>query len=222
MPEFREEVLNVLLAELLEQRGLLSLPETIRRAVTGRQRRLPDVMVADLHGVRIVIEGRLSGRNVRDSLLTDARARVEEGIAPICLAVIYPRENREAANLPALRRALARAELQVRVVSEGGDGEWAAARVDDLSEILRVSYELLVSEDVVVRSVEQLAFAIDTASEAIAAVPAAPNRLRALLGIPEDAQPGAAPVPIDEAEDEAEPMRQPGRVVEIPAEEDEE
>jgi hypothetical protein len=104
----------------------------------------------------------------------------------------------------ALRRALARAELQVRVVSEGGDGEWRAARVDDLSEILRVSYELLVSEDVVVRSVEQLAFAIDIASEAIAAVPAAPNRLRALLGIPEDAQPGAAAAPVDDEEEDEE------------------
>jgi hypothetical protein len=199
MPEFREEVHNVLLAELLEQRGLLSLPETIRRAIAGRQRRLPDVMVADLRGSRIVVEGRLSGGRAKDSLLIDARARVEEGIAPICLAVLYPRSLRESANLGTLRRELARADLQVRVISESSDGEWVAARVDDLSEIIRASYELLVTENVVLVSVGDLEFAIDAASEAIAAVPAAPNRLRALLGIPEDTAPPAIP---DEGADE--------------------
>jgi hypothetical protein len=45
----REEVVNVVLAELLEKRGLLSIPETIRRSVTQKNdRQLPDIIVADL------------------------------------------------------------------------------------------------------------------------------------------------------------------------------
>ncbi len=44
MPDFqiREEVLNVLLAELLSARGLVSVPESIRKSITGKKR-LPDV-----------------------------------------------------------------------------------------------------------------------------------------------------------------------------------
>ncbi len=45
--KIREEVLNVLLADLLSDRGLLSIPESIRHSVTKQsERRLPDVTVA--------------------------------------------------------------------------------------------------------------------------------------------------------------------------------
>jgi hypothetical protein len=185
--QVREEVLNVVLADLLEKRGLLSVPESIRRSVTSRSRRLPDVTIADLRGVRIVIEGRIGNApGVRDSLLQDATTRVEEGISPICLAVLYPPELRRVDSLARLRTALARAPLMARVISEGHEGDWAETTVDGLTEILRRSYELLVSEDVVVAAVEDLRAAIDVASEAIASAEAAPARLRTLLGIPED------------------------------------
>ncbi len=91
MPTFqiREKVLNVILADLLSERGMMSIPESIRRSVRSG-RRLPDVTVADLWGVRIVIEGRIGiSTNVRNSLFRDASTRVEEGISPICLAVLY-------------------------------------------------------------------------------------------------------------------------------------
>jgi len=57
--EIREEVLNVVLAGLLSQRGMLSVPERVRRSAAGRSRRLPDITIADIQGVRIVIEGRI-------------------------------------------------------------------------------------------------------------------------------------------------------------------
>src|SRR5262249_30713116 len=114
----------------------------------------------------------------------DARRRVEEGISPICLAVLYPKELRQVTSLPDLRKALGRAQLTVRVVSEGSDGDWAETSLDGLADILRRSYELLVSEDVVVTAVAELGGAIDSATETFAAGPATPQRLRALLGIP--------------------------------------
>ena len=74
---FREEVLNVVLAELLEQRGMLSVPETIRKSIVKKTRNLPDILVGDLLGIRIVIEGRFdNGKQARDSLLKDAKERV--------------------------------------------------------------------------------------------------------------------------------------------------
>ncbi len=189
MPPFevREEVLNVVLANLLEERGLLSVPETIRRSVRGRKHRLPDVTVADLWGVRIVIEGRV-GRTpgIRRSLLHDSRMRIEEGICPICLSVLYPAELRVVTSMPLLKRTMARESLIVRVISESSDGDWADTTVDGLSEILRRSYELLVSEDVVASAVGELEESIDTASEILVSAQAAAPRLRDLLGIREE------------------------------------
>ena len=185
--EVREEVLNVELARLLENRGLITIPETIRRATASRTRRLPDVTIADLWGITIVIEGRLSnGRPVRDSLITDARARIEEGISRICLAVLYPRSLRRVETMPNLRRALARETLSVSVITEGRDGDWEETTVDGIAAIVRRGIDLLVSEDVVIAAVGELTGAIDGASESIAAAPAAGARLRHLLGIPED------------------------------------
>jgi len=146
----REEVLNVYLADILSDRGLLSIPESIRRSVTGGNRRLPDITIADLRGVRIVIEGRInSGSGVREGLFRDALKRVEEGISPICLAVLYPRALRQGDTPSRLRRSLERSNFLVRVISEGDEGDWAECSVSGLTDILRRSYELLVSEDVV-------------------------------------------------------------------------
>lgn len=184
--EVREEVLNVVLADLLSRRGLLSIPESILRSVTGRGRRLPDITVADLRGVRIVIEGRIGDGGVRDSLFHDALRRVEQGISPICLAVLYPASLRTVESLTTLRRALERANFLVRVVSEGDEGDWADTSVDGLTDILRRSYELLVSEDVVAGAVESLSEAIESASQTIASSPATPARVRILLGLPEE------------------------------------
>jgi hypothetical protein len=187
--DFREEVVNVALAELLEQRGMLSVPETIRKLIARKTRALPDIIVADLLGIRMVIEGRFnSGLNSRESLLKDSRERVEQGISPVCLAVLYPPELRSAESLPKLRRNLETATLEIRVISENSDGEWTEGTVDDIAEALRRSYELLVSEDVVVASVGEIASAIEIASTLFARTKTLKNRFRKVLGIPEEVE----------------------------------
>jgi hypothetical protein len=185
--DFREEVVNVVLAELLEQRGMLSVPETIRKSIARNTRDLPDIVVADLLGIRMVIEGRFnSGKPARDSLLKDARERVELGISPVCLAVLYPPELRSAESLPRLRKNLEKTTLGIRVISENNDGDWADGTVADIAEALRRSYELLVSEDVVVSSVGEIAAAIETASGLFSGSKALKERFRVVLGIPDE------------------------------------
>jgi hypothetical protein len=182
----REEVLNVTLAGLLKKRGLLSVAESILEATSARGRKLPDITLADLWGVRIVIEGKnFMNAAAKRNVFNDAKKRVEEGISPICLAVLYPPELRELDADTDLGAAIEDATLIVRVISEGDEGEWAETNVDGIVEILRRSYELLVNEDVVASSVGSLEVAIENASAKIAAVRAAPARLRKLLGIPE-------------------------------------
>lgn len=182
---FREEVLNVVLAELLEQRGMLSVPETIRKSIAKKTRNLPDILVGDLLGIRIVIEGRFdNGKQSRDSLLKDAKERVEAGISPVCLAVLYPLELRSAESLPRLRHNIANATLGIRVISESGDGNWATGNVNDVADALRRSYELLVTEDVVVQSVGEIEDAIEAASDVFVHSGTLTERFRKGLGIP--------------------------------------
>lgn len=185
--DFREEVINVALAELLEKRGMLSVPETIRKSIARKTRHLPDILVADLLGIRIVIEGRFdSGKKSRDSLLEDSKERVENGISPVCLAVLYPPELRSADSLQSLRKNIEASLLGIRVISENSEGDWTQGTVDDIADALRHSYELLVSEDVVVTSVEEIEDAIDFASELFVHTPALTERFRRGLGIPTD------------------------------------
>jgi hypothetical protein len=182
----REEVVNVVLAELLEKRGLLSIPETIRRSVTQKNdRQLPDIIVADLLGIRIVIEGRFdNGKSSRDSLLRDSRERVEQGISPVCLAALYPPDLRSTESIPRLRKKLESTTLEIRVISENGDGDWSRGTVDDIADALRHSYELLISDDVVLSSVEEIEKAIEFSSELFVHSKGLKGRFRQVLGIP--------------------------------------
>jgi hypothetical protein len=184
----REEVLNVTLAALLDERGMISIPESIRAPAAGsRSRTLPDITVADLWGIRIIIEGRTeTSPAVRIGLLRDARTRVEEGLSPICLAVLYPKRLAEIDSIPRLRRAMLSAKFKVRVCTEENDGAWTETTVDGLGDLLRRSYELLVTEDVVVRSVSELEAAIESTTQILSASHASAERVRTLIGIPEE------------------------------------
>src|SRR5262249_40400981 len=95
----RQEVLNVLLAQLLHERGLVAAPEQIVRALQGGERgatRLPDVLV-DFRGLRTAIEAEIgSGARAAHVLAYEkAKQRVDEGIAHIGVAVVYPAKLRQ-------------------------------------------------------------------------------------------------------------------------------
>ena len=87
---FREEVLNVILAQILEEHGVISAPERIIKARPGMTRKMPDVLVY-FRGLRLIIEGKVEDApNAEESALSAARQRVEDGLAHIGVAVVYP------------------------------------------------------------------------------------------------------------------------------------
>jgi hypothetical protein len=179
---YREEVLNVELAELLTESGLLSKPEAARRKAGRRQ--VPDVTIADFWGVRTIIEGRTSDiPDVLGSLEKDAKRRIEEGVAQICVAVVYPKELRTAPSLSALRSRLSSSELQLRVFTEGSAGEWSTGTLDDLTAVLRRSHESLVKEDVMTRAVGILRDSIESASDGILESASSADKVRQIIGI---------------------------------------
>lgn len=170
------------MAELLTESGLLSRPEVARRK--AKKRKIPDVTIADFWGVRTIIEGRTSDTpDVLSSLEKDAQSRVGQGIAQICVAVVYPKELRLAPSLSALRSQLSSSQLQLRVFTEGGTGEWSTGTLDDLTAVLRRSYESLVNEDALTKAVGILRESIENASDGVLESESSADKLRQIIGI---------------------------------------
>jgi hypothetical protein len=176
---FREEVLNVKLAEILSLTGLLSIPESIVKE--GEGKRLPDVTMGDYWGVRVVIEGKIADKvNARELLEKDCLRRIEEGIAALAVGIVYPSALRHA-NWVSLEQDLQRATFQVKVYSEGGGNEWIETNIEGLSATLRRAYESLVKEDVVNAAVDELRQGIEAAAVALSSSQGTAERLKGLL-----------------------------------------
>ena len=80
----REENLNIMLAELLAEKGLKALGEVILRKRGKRPE--PDVLIM-LNGVRIVIEGKKLG--VWNELVQQCQDRLDNNVCDICVMVEY-------------------------------------------------------------------------------------------------------------------------------------
>lgn len=180
---FREEVLNVVLATLLDRRGLVSAPERIKRTSYGK--RLPDVTVVDYLGVRTTIEGRIAdAQGVESSLDLDASRRVDEGISPMCIAVIYPANLRATSSFGELSEEMSSATLRIRIYTEGEVGSWSEATVDGLAEVLRRAYDSLIRQDILEAAVVELRASIEESSGGLLESKSAPEILREALDMP--------------------------------------
>jgi hypothetical protein len=185
---FREEVVNVKLAELLENRDIVSLPETVVSDI-AEGRRLPDIMTAHFWGVRTVIEGRIGQTDgVKNSLEDDCMQRIEEGIAPLSIAVAYPSGVNSASSLGEIGDNLITADLELNVLTESGSQGWQQGDVNELANLLRRAYEELVGEDVVETSVDALDGAIDGFVDNLSStenLKGTENRLREVVIVPQ-------------------------------------
>lgn len=181
----REEVVNVALADLLGSRGVISTPEL--RDVTKAKTRLPDVVVAHFQGLRVVLEGKIgSAKSTREKVLHQARLRVEEGLAHIAIAVIYPPAVAKAGSFREVRRSLEKSPIEVAICSEARTGEWIAGGVDELAEVLRRTFDELVEEDVVAESVRDIEHGVEAFSQVALRAPGSVGRCAVALGIAPD------------------------------------
>ena len=168
----RQEVLNVLMAQLLQERGIVAAPEQILKDPFGR-RRMPDVLV-DFQGLRLVIEGEFESPSAKDKASKSALNRVEEGIAHIAMALIYPSSLRQlTSNLAHLKEGLEKADLGFAIITESEAAQAQLAlpdlpgkeeavilfergNLDGLEGALRRAYETLVEDRVLERAIEIL------------------------------------------------------------------
>ncbi len=195
---YREEVLNVLLAQLLDEQGIVSAPEQSLKRVS-KTRRVPDVLVL-FRGLRTAIEGKVDDHpTATEDVLKDAKGRVEQGIAHIGIAVLYPPELRQV-QFPSLKHELSRAKLRIAIYSEAGEQGWSNGDANYLGAMLRRTFDQLVEEDVVTQAVAALDAGVEVFAQAISTSPAAIERSAELLGIGEPSKEETSISPEAEAE----------------------
>jgi hypothetical protein len=179
---YRQEVFNVLLAQLLQERGVITAPETIIKLGPEQARRMPDVIV-NFQGLRTTIEGEVNDQpDAQTRALDSASKRVTEGIAHIGVAVVYPAELRGVA-FEQLKSAVAECRLLIAIVTESGESGYAQGNVDYLESALRHAFEQLAREDIVTRAATLLSAGIERFASACAPKRGIVGRMALALGI---------------------------------------
>jgi hypothetical protein len=174
----REEVINTVLAARIAYRGSPANPETIRRRGAAR----PDV-IAMFRGLRCVFEGKVADvPNARSIVCNDAQRRVEEGIAQVAVAIVYPEQMRTTpfAQLPG---ALDSAQFDFCIQTENGTGDWHTGGIDEILGELRRAHDVLLTDDVVKQVSDDLSQGLEEIAGIFIDDAAVCDRLVQLLGI---------------------------------------
>jgi len=185
MPRFREEVVNVQLAEALIARGFDAHPETVTR-----KKQLPDVII-NLGGLKLIIEGRV--KTALKSLKKDAADRVEEGLADISIAIGYAEGLTSASGLRALQAKIEQGRYSGFLYAYAGGrlraDEFQDLSLDELADLINACFRMAVQNDVVREQVRRVEWMIEgiveTAiqSDLFVASEVLTGRLRSALGI---------------------------------------
>ena len=148
---FREEVINVKLADALIARGLEANAETIKRS--GR----PDVLIS-LEGVKVVLEGRTASQEA--ALMRDAEERVENGVADISIAVVYPKDLKVATGMADLARKIEATCYSGCIFYADSSGvakmPFQGASLDELVQYINAAFRIRVQNDVVREKVAEI------------------------------------------------------------------
>ena len=178
MSRHREEVLNTTLAACIVARGMAADPETIVKQGKAR----PDVMVK-FRGLRCAIEGKVGDvAQARAVVTADARRRIDQGVAHLAVAVVYPTEIRTA-GFEGLTSELSRVDVDFSVLTDASESEWHSGGVDELLAGLRRAHESIVRDDVLAQAVGTLSGGLDEVAAALLDSPATCDRLIGLLGV---------------------------------------
>jgi hypothetical protein len=178
---YRQEVFNVLLAQLLQERGVIAVPESVITSVLNGKK-MPDLLV-EFYGLQTAIEGEVGDQpDAEARALESARKRVELGIAHIGIAIVYPAYLRTS-DFKLLKTELAQSQLRVAIVTEAEDTGFTDGNVDYLEAALRQAFDKLIREDVVAEAAAILDNAVEQFARAVSLSGADVSRLADILGI---------------------------------------
>jgi hypothetical protein len=174
----REEVFNTVLATCLGNRGVDADPETILRRGHSR----PDVM-AITRGLRCAIEGKVADTaNAEFAVLADAKGRLDQGVAHLAIAVVYPTHIRTT-SFKKLPQVLSAATMKFCVLTDAGGATWHEGAINEILAELRRAYDVIVRDDVLQQAVDVLNIGLAEVSSALLDSHGTCDRLIKVLGI---------------------------------------
>lgn len=191
----REENFNVLLAELLTEKGLKALGEVILRK-RGCGRPEPDVLI-ELNGVRIVIEGKKLG--MWDALVEQCKERLDNNVCDLCVMVEYAdvKLRKLVPNQLDVKDALLKGKFNVGFLSyvdRAGLDKWMAVppkpekyldvSFNDLLTYLMSAYSRVVKEDIMGPVIKRMNEVLDEFASKVSATVDV-KRLREVLELEE-------------------------------------
>ncbi|MDW8298877.1 MAG: N-6 DNA methylase [Anaerolineae bacterium] len=155
----RQEVLNIAFARALHADGIAVAPESVIRA-DGR-RRIPDVIVR-YRGLRLIIEGEIDDQpDFEDKAYAAACRRLDQGLAPIAVGVIYPSRLRDVP-FEELTRAFVFGQMRFTVITlSDRQRRFVRGGLNYLREVLERAYDHLAREDEVTRATEIIDEAVE-------------------------------------------------------------
>jgi len=181
---YTEEVFNVLLCQLLSERDLVAVPEVVVKS--RGEKRIPDIIIY-LRGLRLLVEGKVEDTpNAATNVLQDIRHKVGTlGIGNLGIAVLYPTYLRDSGtySIDTLKQHMASCHFRFILQSECEDNDWHTGTVNDIRNILLRTYDHIIRQDIVERSVQILEEAMADLASAFSLSPGTRGRLGSLLGI---------------------------------------
>jgi len=183
-----EETLNVVLAQLLLKRSLRALGEARIPNIGVRK---PDVFIL-VNGVKVILEGKYKRAGARKELEKKCQQRIDEGLCEICVSVEYPFtfDNFLSPTMDDVENMLLTRDMDVNVSwlsAEGIKGTgWMSVGIDELANLIRISYTSIVGEDILGPAVESLKKTIEEATERllrISNVETLAERVREAMGL---------------------------------------
>ena len=199
--EYREEELNSQVARVLAKRGLVALPETIKK--TSKGTKLPDVTIGLFSGISVNIEGKKDkGRSRRKDVEAQCKGRINDGLANMSIAVCYPPELGDVVELQELEDKLEVAELQIKIFSASGKNspgnlDWSndtsdegfqSCSVNDLARVIKDAYNELISDKTIQNNVKLIDSTIDSCVEKLSNQTGAVSRLEKIVTIAFDGE----------------------------------
>jgi len=187
----RQEVLNTILGQLLQERGVVNAPEDVIVLKKGANRDIPDLLV-NFQGLRTAVECEVDDQvNAAQRAIGSARDRVSSGLAHIGVAIVYPRHLREP-EFVALKAELEKSPLQIAVVTESKETAYSVGDVNYLESTLRQTFSEMIREDVVAEAAAELDAGVEQFAGVVASKIGIAHRLAEALGIRELPKPRRA------------------------------
>jgi len=171
-------------------------PEQVLKQAVGPVK-LPDVIV-DFQGLRLVIEAEIGQTKDKQNRARDkAQERVDQAIAHVGVAVVYPKAIQEIKDFNRLKAELAKASLDFAIITEvtakrvqaefwpspPQQAQFMTGTVAELADSLRRSYENLVKDETITKAVSKVEASIERFVFALRAQPATAERMGRAVGV---------------------------------------